>query len=444
MNLPVVCKNGMVVKKTKEALALKKELTVRPSNSYLEKSGIWVKSYPVYRETKTDIIIPTAFGIKKFDEYCIKYPRIKYTDIPNCTATPRPHQLEALECLNKIFEEPVGGGILNLMTGYGKTFTTIKLISMKKLKTIVVLNKIELMNQWKTELERFIPGIKIGYIQGKTYDVENKHVVLSMLQTVSQKQELTVNHFSDFSLLVIDEVHHISSEVFSNLFWKCNPRYKLGLSATLERADKLEKVFYWHLGDVLYSNVGKSKKQQTEIVYKEYKSGKFTTEESMARLINMICEDTNRTEMIAETVNNIAEDKQRKILVLSDRIQHLQNLRRLINNSSLYIGGMKNEELKISKSSQVLLATYHMCSEGFDFPELNTLILATPRSNIIQTIGRIYRKHHDITPLIVDVIDTSIYQFKNQANKRKKCYHSEIMQTRDEREEPISLQPLFI
>jgi superfamily II DNA or RNA helicase len=86
---------------------------------------------------------------------------------------------------------------------------------------------------------------------------------------------------------------------------------------------------------------------------------------------------------------------------------------------------MSEEEKKISKSKRVLLATYHIASVGFDHPKLNGIVFSTPRSEITQAVGRIYRKIHEITPIIIDVVDTfSIFPY--QYKKRKKLYDTLI------------------
>ncbi len=93
--------------------------------------------------------------------------------------------------------------------------------------------------------------------------------------------------------------------------------------------------------------------------------------------------------------------------------------------TGLYLGGMKNDILEVSKEKQVILGTFNMVSEGFDLPKLDTLILATSKSDVEQSVGRIQRKHSygkdDNIPLIIDIVD-NFSIFGNQHRKRSAFY----------------------
>lgn len=430
-----------------EFAQIKKDLTLYPTSTFLVKKGLRGKPIKLYTIVENKIKVPPFYIFEKFKktEVVNKLKDILYTSVPECLLDPKPQQIEVLSKAREIFNRDFGGCIINVQTGFGKTYISLKLVGEQKLKTLVVVNQVQLMYQWEESIKKFLPGAKIGYIQGQRFEIDSCHIVLATLQTISMSETIDIKRLKEFDLVISDECHHLSAEVFSNLFNRINPRYRIGLSATVNRSDGLQNVFIWNLGDVI--SVKQDKKQETLVIYKEYASAEFTTEDSMARLINMICEDRVRTKFVANIIKDVSSCPKRKILVLSDRIQHLKDLFQLIPNSALYVGGMKKTELEDAKKKQILLATYHMCSEGFDFPELNTLILATPRSNIIQSIGRIYRKHHEITPMIVDIIDTNIYQFKNQSYKRKKYYKTELVLSRDQtKKEQLEdgVQSLFI
>jgi len=116
------------------------------------------------------------------------------------------------------------------------------------------------------------------------------------------------------------------------------------------------------------------------------------------------------------------------VIVLSDRRQHLEDMQNKIGDrysTGLYLGGMKNADLEESKEKQIILGTYNMVSEGFDLPKLDTLVLATSKSDIEQSVGRIQRKHSyeedDNIPLILDVVD-NFSIFGNQYRKRERFY----------------------
>lgn len=432
--VPVVCIRGMVINKkditTKEQSEIKKELTVKPFSMYAIKNNVPVPSYKVYRETPSELIIPVHYGTKKFSKYTVKYQKMQLTDIPDCSGELRETQLEAYGKCKGIFDGYTGGGILSLSTGQGKTFCAIKLITEVKLKTLIIVNKVELMNQWKREIEKFAPGTKVGTIQGPVFDTEDKHIVIGMLQTISKREELTPDKFKDFNFTVLDEVHNSSAELFSNVFYRVSPRYKLGLSATVERQDKLEKIFLWHCGDVLYKSESSTKQESLIYQHRYYPTTIHTgsNDDVISTVITEISQDPSRNKVILDLIRKTLYNDQRKILVLSDRVNQLQILQKDLgdNLSGLVIGKMKSVDIEISKTKRVLLATYSLANEGFSLAALNTLLLATPRSSVTQSVGRIFRKIHLIQPLIIDIVDSAITVLSRQATKRKSIYKKEI------------------
>ena len=137
--------------------------------------------------------------------------------------------------------------------------------------------------------------------------------------------------------------------------------------------------------------------------------------------------------MTKRIVEILDKEPQRKILLLSDRRKHLEEIKSSLDDCDLqisngfYYGGMKPNDLKISEEKQVLLATYAFCAEGLDVPKLDTLVLASPKSDIIQSLGRILRekeKDRLHVPLVVDFVD-SFSIFPSQAAKRMKYYKSQ-------------------
>ena len=313
------------------------------------------------------------------------------------------------------------------------TVVAIKTIADFSMKTLVMVNKIELMKQWKDELNKFIPGIKIGTIQGTTFDHEDCNVVIGMIQTISMKKALTSEDFSWVNLCIIDEVHGIASEVFSKVMFKIRPKFLFGLSATLERKDKMEKIIKWYMGEVLYSDDSDKLKQYSEIHIYKY-LGESSKEETLrdgtaavSSMITNIAEDKDRTLLLVKILKNLSANPDRNILVISDRTVQLKNLyKHFPDNSGLFIGSQKAEKLLEAKEKQILLATYGMASEGFSLAKLNCLVFATPRSSITQAIGRIFRKRHDdITPIIVDIVD-DFSIFRGQGYRRKKIYRENV------------------
>ena len=143
--------------------------------------------------------------------------------------------------------------MLELYCAWGKTSASLNIITQLKKKTIVIVHKEFLMNQWIERIQQFLPAARVGKIQGPVIDIDDKDIVIAMLQSLSMK-DYPSSVFDSFGFTIIDEVHHISSEVFSNSLFKLVTKYMLGLSATMNRKDGTTPVFKMFLGDVIYKS----------------------------------------------------------------------------------------------------------------------------------------------------------------------------------------------
>jgi superfamily II DNA or RNA helicase len=328
-----------------------------------------------------------------------------------------------------------GGGILSLPCGFGKTILALYFISKLKKKTLVVVHKEFLMNQWKERIQFALPEAKVGIIQGDRFEMEGNDILIGMLQTLSMK-EFPIDAFDEIGHVIIDECHRIPSRVFSRALHKIHSPYMLGLSATPQRKDGLTKVLKWYIGDIIYSVKSDQKNiVRVERYELESENGYYNKEVfnymgkiQMATMINQIAEYKIRTMYLVEKIlEKFHENEKRQILVLSDRKNNLKDIYNLMHENGFtsvgyYIGGMKQEKLKESETCKLLLGTFPMANEGLDIPSLNGLVFATPKSDIIQSIGRICRKKHfGIQPLIMDFVDC-FSVFEGQARKRFQIY----------------------
>jgi superfamily II DNA or RNA helicase len=255
-----------------------------------------------------------------------------------------------------------------------------------------------------------------------------------MLQSIA-KDKYDSDIFMDFGLVIFDEAHHAPSEYFSRALPIINCNYTLGLSATPKRADKMEKVLYWFFGDIAYqappnvNNKVNVKAYNYDVKDKDFKEArsKYGGEINRPKTINRITSIEKRNKFIVDIIKETMEEPERKILILSDRIEHLEVLKQMIDEIDLwtcnfYIGGMKQSKLDESAESDIILGSYGMAAEGLDIPTLNTLILATPRREVEQAVGRITRRmDHPVQPLIIDIVDM-LPCFVNQGIYRRKFY----------------------
>jgi superfamily II DNA or RNA helicase len=430
----VVNHQGFLIKKCgiqEDLLSkIKKELTVTPESNF---GNLIPKSFKFYIESDDYIATPIYYSLGLELRYVVNFPEIpkeKRQNYESCNIILRDYQQECFEICMKEFDKPFGGGILNLTTAFGKTIMSLKIAATFGHKTLVIINKIELIDQWKSEIKKCIPNAKIGLIQGSTFDIEGCDIVLGMLQTVSINKNFKACDFKWVDLLILDEIHNAGSDVYSRISFKIRPRYIFGLTATLERKDKMEKIVKWYVGDVIYSNISSSKKQSTEIHFYNYKGESSVNKllrdgtAAVSTMLSNIAFDKIRTNLLLEIINGLAlESEERNILVLSDRNDQLKVLHTNLGDtlSGLFIGSLKQNARDLSKTKRILLANYKMAAEGFNLPKLNCLVFATPRSSINQAIGRIFRQNHTITPVIIDIID-AIPIFKGQYFKRRKTY----------------------
>jgi len=310
-------------------------------------------------------------------------------------------------------------------------------------KTLIIVHKDFLLKQWRERIEEFTCGARIGLIKGKVIDVKDKDIVIASLQSLAMK-DYDPDVFRGFGAVTVDEVHHTGAEVFCRALGKVVFPITIGLTATIKRKDGLTKVFLWHLGDIAYSNVKQAKPCNAGVniqVIQYYDDNPSYSKEvlmfrdklNVSRMINNICEYHPRTVLICDVIKEIlAKEPERRVLILSDRKNHLTALEKVIKETitddvGFYIGGMKEKQLKISEGRKIIIATFAMSAEGLDIKGLDTLILGSPKSDVIQSCGRILRdkpqdrKH---IPLIVDVVDM-FSLFHKQAKKRESYYKSQ-------------------
>jgi len=302
-------------------------------------------------------------------------------------------------------------------------------------KMLVVVHTEVLLEQWIERIEMFLPDARIGRIQRNKFEIENKDIVIGMLQTIVSR-DYTPEDFVSFGTVIFDECHHLGARVFSQCFNKLISKKMIGLTATVNRKDGLTKVFKYYIGDIMYSMKKKLNTHDVKIEGIHYFSNTEMHKEIYNRrgdlnfpgMLNNIVKIPERNNLIISKIKNYISEG-RKIILLSHRVNHLKLLKLMIEKENissvgLYIGGMKMEILNQSKKADILLGTYNMVSEGFDDPIRNTLILSTPLSDVIQSAGRILRKQHELQPIILDIID-EFSVFPKQWKKRNTYYKKE-------------------
>jgi superfamily II DNA or RNA helicase len=401
------------------------ELNVKPHSPLIQST----QEYPVYRESSTKIYIPRYYGLDNFGTFENKLSK----GIPihiEFNGELFPYQNNIIDKYISAVKNS-GGGLLDVEPGKGKTVMALNIISKLQTKTLVVVHKSFLMNQWIERIQTFLPNAKIGKIQGDTIDIENKDIVIGMLQSLSSK-EYDTTIWEQFGLTVFDECHHLSAEVFSKIMINIVTNYTLGLSGTMKRKDGLTKVFEYFIGPVIHKE---KTDLTTEVLVKSihidfnnFDNVKvdFRGNPLYSLMINELdCKERN--DFIVNVVKTeLNKNSNQQIMILSNTknllLQLYEGIHLFEGSIGYYLGGMKEEKLKETESKKIILATYAMASEGLDIKTLTTLIMATPKSDVCQSVGRILRSKHE-RPMVIDFVDNH-QLFQNQYKKRCTYYKS--------------------
>ena len=378
--------------------------------------------FPIYLESPKKLYLPRHYGLQKFGEPEInKIPEGREIDLTfngKLREIQKPIVDAFLDTCESggLVSSQTYGGVISVPCGVGKTIISLYILSQLKRKTLIIVHKEFLIEQWIERIETFLPEARIGLIRQKKVDILNEDT------------------FDDFGFCCIDECHHISAEVFSRALPKIGCKYMCGLSATPKRSDGLSCIFEYYLGPIVYK-IDKRGEDNVlvNIVTINSDVEPYTREEltnygkmCMSRMINNICEYKKRTIFIVHLIKKMLTEK-RKILILSDRRGNLKDFGDILGEMSscsvgYYVGGMKPQDRKASEGCDVILGTFSMASEGMDIPALDSIILASPKSNITQSIGRILRKQHiDKPALVYDIVD-NFASFQRQGIKRRRFY----------------------
>jgi superfamily II DNA or RNA helicase len=424
----VLTAKGYAVKKSFlteiQIQGLRSELTVAPK--VLDKFQKDIQNFPIYAESKTRFYVPRHWGIKKYGkpEADIVSEGLELPETISFSTKFPPHdfQKEIIES----FIEKRANGLICVPCGYGKTFMALNIAVLLKRRFLIIVDKEFLMNQWKSEIENFINGARVGILQSNKVQIDSEKydITICMIQTICRR-DFPDGFFDQYGFTIFDECHHLGAAYFCQALKKIQTKYMLGLSATPDREDGLSLVFEYHLGEPVYKNTKRAPDKEAVVkavwfhsedpVYKDVPVN-WRGEPITAKLLNQVAEFEPRNKKIMELIDEYAKDPDRFILILSDRISQLEWFEKALNEWSTkyihgyYIGGMKQAKLDDNADKcQILLATYQMASEAFSVKKLNTVILATPRKNVEQSTGRIFRQRIDerkVAPHIVDIIDS--------------------------------------
>lgn len=210
-----------------------------------------------------------------------------------------------------------GSVIISLYTGGGKTITSINLACSIKLKTLVIVNKVVLINQWEDSLKKFCPSAKICKLIPKAKFDENADFFIINATNVAKKPR---GFFDKIGLVIVDELHQIMAESLSNSLFYISPRYLIGLSATPYRTDGLDPLIHFYFGE--FKIIRLLRREHTVYKVETGFSPKVELTETgkvnWNILINSQALDEDRNELIIRIAKHFRD---RNILIMSKRIE---------------------------------------------------------------------------------------------------------------------------
>lgn len=369
----------------------------------------------------------------------------------------RQEQDKALKELTKY-----DNGILHAATAFGKTVVSSAIIAQKKVNTLIILESSALIEQWKDALEKFLnideelPSYEtktgrvrkrkslIGTLQG-VHDSMTGIIDIAMAGSLCKKGEFH-KLLNEYGLVLIDECHHSASETIANVLKELKAKYVYGVTATPKRADGLEKINYMLIGPIRYSYTAKEKAKEQGIQHLVYPRftrtvpprGVITGKMHPNEAYDIIHNNDLRDEQIVDDVKNCVSEG-RTPVVLSRYKDHSEKLYKRLKSYADYVflmtgNNSKKEHRKIleqmrqvgNDESMILVATGSLVGEGFDFPRMDTLFMATPvsfRGVVEQYAGRLNRDYVGKENVIIyDYVDNHIPMFDNMYMKRLKAY----------------------
>ncbi|QQK79621.1 DEAD/DEAH box helicase family protein [Salicibibacter cibi] len=358
---------------------------------------------------------------------------------------------EQLKAFNEIMSH--NDGILVAPTGFGKTVIAAAMIAKRKVNTLVIVDRKQLIHQWKERLQTFLEIKAIGEIGGGKYNPSD-------LIDIATYQSLNQDRVKGYGQIIVDECHHAASYSVENILKLTDAKFVHGLTATPTRSDGLQPIMKMQCGPIRHKV--KSKNHHIEhILMPKYTSFKSTKQNKKRPqdMYDEISNDDHRNNIILNDVIK-ALDRGRSPLILTERREHMANLEDKFNkvtkNTIVLMGGLKTteeqERLKQlqelpTNEERLIIATGKYIGEGFDDERLDTLFLTMPiswKGTLQQYIGRLQRKSIIKDSIeVYDYVDHHESLLQNMFEKRSKEYKALGFKIEDERNKDGKQTNLF-
>ena len=348
------------------------------------------------------------------------------------------------EALEEMLKSDIG--ILSAGTGFGKTVVASVLIAKRKTNTLILVQSHALLEQWKKSIKQFLDFAPGTIAAGK--DKSTGIVDIAIVNSLVEKQSDEVKPRAiKYGMLIIDECHHVSAFTTENLVASFKSKYVYGLTATPIRRDGHQKIIFYQCGKILYSTTTKQMNAAQD--FSHYFIPRFTSFHYIAEMVDNKNPSINKyyKKMIENEARNglIISDVKKSIknhktpLILSERVEHLEFLQEQLKECAQNVflitgkGTQKQKREQLEKLNNIpadetliILATGKYAGEGFDYPRIDTLMLAMPfswKGTLSQYCGRLHRNFAGKEEvLIYDYVDFRLPVFDRMYQNRLKGY----------------------
>jgi superfamily II DNA or RNA helicase len=384
-----------------ERKRLSKELTVeQPPSRYAP--NIPPKKIPTFDVQEGLVYVPFAYNST--------LQRKERTDLPNrnmsFTTSLRPEQKqlvsEAFKQMNK-----TGSVVLSCYTGFGKTCTGIYMACQIRLPTLIICHRVILINQWVESIQKFCnKQVSIQVVKGGD-DNLSSNADFYIINAINVPK-LGRKAFEHIGLLVVDECHLIMADKLSQSMKYVCPRYVIGLSATPYRTDGLNRLLDLYFGE--YKIIRTMSRPFT--VYKVSTNVEIEAKLNVQGKVdwNSVIESQSESQSRNELIISLLKAHSTRIfLVLCKRVKQARILYDRLKEEKENVDILVQSDQTFDKNCRILIATSSKAGVGFDFQELNTLLLASDvKDYFVQYLGRIFRKQQSqetVQPMVFDLVD---------------------------------------
>ncbi len=350
-------------------------------------------------------------------------------------------------------------GVLQAPTAFGKTVLAAYMVARRKVSTLILMDKADLLPQWIKEFERFlIIDEKPPVYHTKTGREKRRDSVIGTLQAGQDKTTGIIDfalvgsawhkgeffpNIDSYGMVLLDECHHVASSQGQALLQRIRAKYVYGLTATPSRSDRLDEMIFMTLGPLRHRYTAREQADAQGLgryVIPRFTRVAILTGEKLDihQADDRIAGSEVRNEQIVEDTS-YAVKSGRTPVILTKLKRHAEKLASLLEGKAdhvfLIYGGqsekqnqeIKDRMLRVSpEESMILIATGQKIGEGFNFPRLDTLMLAAPvkfDGRLTQYVGRLNRIYPGKKDVVVyDYVDTHIRFFDRQYKSRLAAY----------------------